>query len=197
MFTSRSEFRLTLRAENADRRLSETAIGLGLLDEEQIEAYRRKTELLDNAISFMLSYSLPNQKWFNQGIESASAKKSDPVSAFKVLSFPRTKVAQVQQILKANQVEFTVDERIEEHLEVECQYSHYSKQQASMANALQSKEFNVDISHLDFHSLKGRISTEDLDRLLASNPSTLQGAVRAGLKQAAIAHIYNEVKRVK
>ena len=69
MFTSRSEYRLTLRAENADRRLSDMAIGLGLLDEEQIEAHRKKHELMDEAISFMHSYSMTSQKWFNQGIK--------------------------------------------------------------------------------------------------------------------------------
>lgn len=66
-----------------------------------------------------------------------------------------------------------------------------------MAQALSSKEYNIDISGVDFASLVGRISTEDIDRLIKEQPSTLQGAVRAGLKQSAIAHIFNEVKKSK
>ena len=51
-----------------------------------------------------------------------------------------------------------------------------------MAKTITSKEFNMDISMVDFKSLKGRISTEDLERLIESKPTTLQAAVRAGLK---------------
>ena len=50
-------------------------------------------------------------------------------------------------------------------MEVECQYNHYTKQQENMANALATKEYNVDISTVDFDNLKGKISTEDLERL--------------------------------
>ena len=51
------------------------------------------------------------------------------MTAFKVLGFPRTKVADVKRVMDLNdEVQFKIDERIEEHLEVECQYDHYTKQ---------------------------------------------------------------------
>lgn len=92
MFTSRSEYRLTLRAENADRRLSQRAIDLGLFDEERVEILRKKEELMSEAISFLHSFTLPNFKWFEKGIKKASPTKTDQISAYKALEFPRVKV---------------------------------------------------------------------------------------------------------
>lgn len=95
MFTSRSEYRLTLRAENADRRLSQRAIDLGLFDEERVEILRKKEELMAEAITFLHSFSLPNSKWFEKGITKASPTKTDQISAFKALEFPGVKIADI------------------------------------------------------------------------------------------------------
>ncbi len=72
MFTARSEFRLTVRAENADFRLTPMAIEMGIVSEEQTEVFRRKRELKEKAVSFITSLSLPSNKWFERGIKQAS-----------------------------------------------------------------------------------------------------------------------------
>ena len=127
MFTARSEYRLTLRAENADRRLSQRAMDLGLLEEGQIEAYRKKVELMDKAVATLHSFSLPNNQWFAKGIERASPTKTEHVSAYRVIGYPNAKVQDVQRIWKESELDLTIDKRIEEHLNVECQYDHYSR----------------------------------------------------------------------
>lgn len=63
MFTSRSELRLVLRAENADVRLTERGIAQGLICEEREAVLRKKLELIDEGMKFLTSYSLPNNKW--------------------------------------------------------------------------------------------------------------------------------------
>ncbi len=68
MFTARSEYRLSVRAENSDFRLTPKAIDLGLVDEEQIEMFRKKQELKAKALDFILTYSLPSHKWNSRGI---------------------------------------------------------------------------------------------------------------------------------
>jgi tRNA uridine 5-carboxymethylaminomethyl modification enzyme len=68
MFTARSEFRLSVRAENSDFRLSPKAIELGILDPEQIEIFRKKQELKNKALDFLFSYTLPSHTWHKRGI---------------------------------------------------------------------------------------------------------------------------------
>ena len=56
MFTARSEYRLTVRAENSDFRLTPLAIELGILSEEQTEIFRKKEEMKAKAYEFIMSY---------------------------------------------------------------------------------------------------------------------------------------------
>jgi len=88
MFTARSEYRLSVRAENSDFRLTPKAIELGLVDEEQIEIFRKKEELKQKALDFLFSYQIPSHKWNKRGIEQASALKSEPISAYKIMGYP-------------------------------------------------------------------------------------------------------------
>lgn len=81
MFTARSEYRLTVRAENSDFRLSPLAIDLGLLSEEQTAIFRKKQELKAEAYDFISTFSLPSIKWHQRGIKQASAVKTEMISA--------------------------------------------------------------------------------------------------------------------
>ena len=96
MFTSRSEFRLWLRAENSDIRLSQMAINLGMLSQEQIDVYRNKLQLRSEARDSLNSFTLPNKIWHKFGIKKASPTKTDGVSAAKILSYPNTTLDQVR-----------------------------------------------------------------------------------------------------
>ena len=55
----------------------------------------KKVELMDKAKDFLHSYSMPNFKWFEKGIKTASPTKTEQVSAFRLLGFPKTKLADV------------------------------------------------------------------------------------------------------
>ena len=61
MFTSRSEFRLTLRAENSDMRLTPLAKDIGIISEKQLEVFEKKCDLMRQAREFMHTYSMPNK----------------------------------------------------------------------------------------------------------------------------------------
>ena len=83
-------------------------------------AYRKKMELMAEAMTFLNSFSLSNYKWFEAGVKTASPTKSDQVTAHKVLGFPSVRVPQVQQIWQATGEEYRVDGRVEEHVAVSC-----------------------------------------------------------------------------
>lgn len=120
MFTSRSEYRLTLRAENADMRLSPLAAELGLLSPEQEKIHREKESLMESAILSLNSISIPNVKWYQAGIKTASATKTDQISAFKVLSFPGVLPAHLLQACSLLDQPLTIDPRISSHVGVHC-----------------------------------------------------------------------------
>jgi tRNA uridine 5-carboxymethylaminomethyl modification enzyme len=119
MFTSRSENRLTCRAENADMRLSEWAVQHGLLSESQEEVFWRKKELMEKANEFLTNFTLPSHKWHSRGVTQCSNNKSEQISAQKVLSYPKVSFDQVQQAWQADTV-FTVDERVKSPVHVHC-----------------------------------------------------------------------------
>ena len=88
MFTARSEYRLTVRAENADMRLTPLASQLGLVSEEQQEVFRQKEELRLKGSSFLFQYQIPSYRWHERGVISASPNKTNPVSAYRLLGYP-------------------------------------------------------------------------------------------------------------
>ena len=69
------------------------------------------------ASSFLHSYQLPNKKWFEKGVKTASPTKTDQVTAFRVLGFPNVALKEVQKIWQENE-DFVVDPRIEGHMAV-------------------------------------------------------------------------------
>ena len=150
MFTSRSEYRLLLRAENADLRLSERAIELGLLENDQIEAFREKMESMESARTFLQTFRLPNKVWHAKGIERASPKKVDSITAYDICSFPKVTLSQVQDIWKDKEEDFTVDSRVMSPMQVECTYAHYAAQQVNKAGKM---DYMTDISGLEYEGL--------------------------------------------
>ena len=92
-------------------------------------------------------------------------------------------------------IDVALDKRIERNIEVEYSYLYYVEQMKSMASDVSTSASSFDISSLDYDTLVGVVSTEDIERLHKAKPQTIQAAVRAGVKQAAIAHIYSAVMK--
>jgi tRNA uridine 5-carboxymethylaminomethyl modification enzyme len=119
MFTSRSELRLQLRAENSDLRLTKKAFDQveGLIGHSQYQTLLQKTALLEKANEFLMSYTLPNNVWYQRGIKRASPTKTEQVSAQKILSYPNVKLADVQKVWQSD-VDFEVDLRVASTLQI-------------------------------------------------------------------------------
>jgi len=92
MFTSRSEYRLMLRHENADFRLTQKGIDIGIISEEQKEIYYKKKLLKEETYEFLVSFKLPSKIWSERGAVGMSNNSTELISAAKLLSYPRKSI---------------------------------------------------------------------------------------------------------
>ena len=181
MFTSRAEFRLSLRADNADQRLTPVGLRLGCVSQEREAAYHKKAALLSEAKGVLQS-----AKFAPREIETAGIKIShDGVkrSAFQLFAFPDIKIAVIDELCP----EFaTFPPEIKEQLSKDGLYAQYLDRQESDAAALKREEGHLIPDDFDYSAIAG-LSTELKQKLKLHRPSNLLQAGRLeGMTPAAI-----------
>jgi len=193
MFTSRAEYRLSLRADNADQRL--TAIGerAGCVGPERRAAFARKMARLENARAFMRKASLTPNDAQKQGL----SVKLDGVrrSALDLLSLPGVGLSHLQKIWPQI-ADFEAD--IAEQLEIDSQYAGYLDRQDADILAFRRDEGLALPAGLDYAQVGG-LSTEAAVKLGRIRPLTLGQASRIdGVTPAALtlllAHVRGRIR---
>ncbi|MGH7004266.1 MAG: tRNA uridine-5-carboxymethylaminomethyl(34) synthesis enzyme MnmG, partial [Alphaproteobacteria bacterium] len=135
MFTSRAEFRLSLRADNADERLTPMAARFGILGSERANRFQHQPRALDTARRLAKSLTLTPNMAAKVGLQL----NQDGVrrSAYELLAFPDIDLARIVQIWP----ELTsIQPRIAEALEIEAQYSVYLERQKHDVAAMQRED---------------------------------------------------------
>ncbi|HLK87303.1 MAG TPA: tRNA uridine-5-carboxymethylaminomethyl(34) synthesis enzyme MnmG [Candidatus Binataceae bacterium] len=192
MFTSRAEYRLLLREDNADRRLSPIGERLGLLDAAGGERLRSKDARVKGEIA-RLSQALVASSDANNAMlaELGSAPIGQPVRAFELLKRPEVSYAAV--LAMANLPEsLNLDEAAE--LEIDVKYEGYVRRQAEMVARFKRLEDEVIPDWMDYSAVSG-LSTEVRERLLRVRPRSLGQAARMpGITPAAVSLIAVHLK---
>ena len=192
MFTSRSEYRLTLRADNADQRLTPLGMQIGCISTKRKMIFKNKLKQLQEGFSLVKKYSISPNKLEKKGIMiNHDGKKR---SAFDLLSFENVSFNDVNNIWP--ETKFIKDD-IREQIEIETQYAGYlDRQREDIIDFKREEELTLP-KNLDYKTI-GSLSNEIVEKLTLVRPPTLGAASRiSGVTPAAIIALLRYVKKQK
>jgi tRNA uridine 5-carboxymethylaminomethyl modification enzyme len=180
MFTSRAEYRLTLRADNADQRLTDKGIALGCIGQARSLRHGAKMAALNAAKRLSKSLSITPNEAMRHGL----SLNHDGVrrSAFELLAYPEIGWGEVRAIWPELAA---VDPAIAVHVEIDAKYDVYLKRQTADVDAFRRDEGLI-LTNVDYVDVPG-LSNEARSKLEAARPRTVGQAGRLdGLTPAAL-----------
>ena len=191
MFTSRAEYRLLLREDNADVRLVEYAKRFGLLDDEIIKRVEHKKERINQALNILKSnYSTPNKEFSSLLEELGEQKINDKTAWIDIIA--RMQEPSKEKVIKLfPELSEYSDEEIEQIL-IEAKYARYIQKQKNQIDKMQEMLKVKVPNDFDYSKVHG-LSNEIVEKLQKATPPTLFEASRiSGITPAAIEiiHIY-------
>jgi tRNA uridine 5-carboxymethylaminomethyl modification enzyme len=192
MFTSRAEYRLVLREDNADRRLSGIGEKLGLLDHAAMLRMRTKTSAVAGEISRMRAAVVADSP-ANQALlaEAGSSAMTQSMRAIELLKRPELSYAAV---LRMSGLEDGLDLDAAAELEIEVKYDGYVKRQSESIERFSRLEDAAIPEWIDFRDVTG-LSTEAKERLSNVRPRSLGQAARMpGITPAAVSLLAVHIK---
>ena len=182
MFTSRAEYRILLRQDDADMRLTEKSYQMGLAKQDRYDLLQEKKESRDAIIRFAETYSVKPQ-YINSGLEKlGTAPLSHGCKLFDVILRPQTTLENLADLVPALRAELdkvpaSRKEEIIEAAEILIKYSGYIKREQIIADKINRLE-NIRIKgKFDYNSIQS-LSTEARQKLTRIDPDTIAQASR-------------------
>jgi tRNA uridine 5-carboxymethylaminomethyl modification enzyme len=194
MFTSRAEYRLTLREDNADLRLTETAHALGLVDAARWRRFSQKRERLERERARLratwLRPATPAGAKVAQVLGQVLGREQN---LLELLRRPEISYAALMTLPDAGPA--VDDAEIAQQLEIDAKYAGYINRQAEEIAAHRRHEETLLPAQLDYHNVRG-LSVEVRQKLATHRPATLGQAARlSGVTPAAISLLLVHLKR--
>ena len=192
MFTSRAEYRLSLRVDNADQRLTPLGVTLGCVSEIRKAAFQGKLDRLERAKQQLRSFTFtPGQ------LNRAGHKVSEDGTRRNALTLLGLPEFDFQSIEKLAPDLGTIDEASKRQIEKEMVYDSYLQRQESQIRALQADEDKRIPEGFDFTGISG-LSNELAGKLSAAQPETLAQAARIdGMTPAALVLLLSRIQQRK
>jgi len=190
MFTSRAEYRLALRADNADQRLTDKGIALGCVGAERAKMHRAKMGELDAARALARALTVTPSDAARRGL--ALRKDGQRRSAFELLSYPSIGIGDVARLWPQLA---GLRPKVAEQLEIDAKYDVYLSRQAADVESYRRDESLTLPEDLDYAELPG-LSNEVRDKLQTYRPRTVGHAGRIdGVTPAALTLLAAHLRR--
>lgn len=197
MFTSRAEYRLLLREDNADLRLTEIGRAYGLVDDKRWSAFCRKQESIATELQRMKT------TWVQPGSDRAQAINpllekpvSREYSLADLLSRPDVNYVKMSDALKGTSGEMPeIDPLVSEQIEIQLKYQGYIARQEEDIQKLKRQENTVLPEDFDYQHIEG-LSNELKQKLLKARPDSIAKAARIpGITPAAVSLLLIYLKK--
>lgn len=192
MFTSRAEFRLQLREDNADMRLTETGHRLGLVSEERWQAFAAKREAIETEKTRL------RNTWISPGTLSKLQTPDQPAddrsySLYDLLRRPEIGYAELVSLSARDQS--VIDSQVAQQVEIDVKYEGYIERQRQEVVRHAQHEAMILPKDMDYRAVRG-LSNEVTQKLNQHQPETIGQAARiSGITPAAISLLLVHLKR--
>ncbi len=196
MFTSRAEYRLQLREDNADLRLTETGHKLGLVDEQRMAAFERKRHDVESEKARL------EKTWVRP-------ETADPEKIQRILGQPLQREANLLELLRRPEVDYQSlvdladlesplqDSQSIRQIEIQVRYSGYIDRQVAEIERLRKSDHVAIPDAIDYHSVQG-LSSELIQKLTETRPENIGQASRIpGITPAAISLLLIYIRKIQ
>ncbi len=190
MFTSRAEFRLHLRADNADQRLTALGLDRGLVGEEREAAYYAKSRALGEARRLLDTFTISPSDARKAGM--AVNEDGRRRSAFELLSYPNIEITDLAHVWTELAA---IDRAILEQVSIDAQYAVYLDRQRADIESVRRDEQRSIPEAIDYTAIPG-LSMELRQKLTQQRPQTIaQAQAMDGMTPAAITLLLAVIRR--
>jgi len=190
MFTSRAEFRLSLRADNADQRLTPVGLAMGCVGDDRRRVFNRKMDSLERAKDQLENTSIPAAEAASSGIKISADGKAR--SAWSLLSFADVGFDDIA-MMRPNLSSISSEDR--QQLKCDALYEQYIlRQSRDVANLRKDEAYSIPLD-FDYGTMSG-LSNELRQKLESARPETIGQAGRVeGMTPAALTLILAKLRQ--